>query len=203
MPDPTDGRPRLAPKTPAQLAAVLHKYYIVEHPGLSLVEQEHAAAGCREFVQRQDPEDLLRKIAQGLYAHSDRYRVYCVSKRWDNLSMWERYAGNHSGYCMEFANEGPFTDSYEVAYGDTPPLMDIADPDDRGPYCFFKRREYGGEEEIRVTLLPGSAPIVKIEPRCLTRIILGRHMSDADQQQIREWARQRNPELPRGGCILR
>ena len=33
------------------------------------------------------------------------YRIPCP-KRYDNLSLWDRYAAHHSGYCLEFSNEG-------------------------------------------------------------------------------------------------
>ena len=36
---------------------------------------------------------------------------------------------------------------------------------------------------------------VKIDPRLLTRIILGRKMKDQDRAQIRKWAKEREPEL--------
>jgi len=197
MKDPTDGRPKLAPTTPDQLVAVLHKYWVKEHPGSSIVNQQRALTRLRELMKSADIDKIRRELAEKLYALStDKHRVYCLSKRWNNLSMWENFAGNHSGYCLEFANDGCFPTACEVEYGDSPLLMDITDPEDRGPYCFFKLREYSGEEEVRVTLMPGSDPVSKIESRCLTRVILGSRMSDADKQRIRQWAEQREPKVP-------
>lgn len=40
-----------------------------------------------------------------------------------------------------------------------------------------------------------SAHEVTIDPRCLTRIMLGWKMPEDDRNQIREWAIQRQPEL--------
>jgi hypothetical protein len=37
----------------------------------------------------------------------EQFRVYSLSRRFDNLSLWPKYAADHSGHCLEFANEGP------------------------------------------------------------------------------------------------
>jgi hypothetical protein len=133
-------------------------------------------------------------MAESLNAELNGFRIYSLSKRYNNLSLWAKYAANHRGYCLEFANQGPFASACEVTYGESI-LMDITDPEQRGPYCFCKRQEWSNEEEVRILLLRGSNPIVRIEPRCLTRLILGKDMSDAHRKLIREWAKQREPEL--------
>jgi hypothetical protein len=58
-----------------------------------------------------------------------------------------------------------------------------------------KRPEWSDEEEVRLIGTRGIEPQVKIEPQWLTRIILGKNMSDGNRQQIRVWAKQREPEL--------
>ena len=145
-----------------------------------------------------EPLSLLRELAQGLYAHmNSNHRAYCMSKHYDNLVMWAKYAGNHSGYCLEVANEGPlFTLAYDVAYVDDLPFMDITDPEDRGPYTFFKHSRWSGEEEVRIGGLNFSGnPMVKFDPHSLRRIILGPRMSEENEKKIREWAEQREPNL--------
>lgn len=107
-----------------------------------------------------------------------------------------KYAGNHSGYCLEFANVGqPFTTACDVAYVDELPSMDISDPDDRGPYIFFKHTRWSGEEEVRIGLKPFDNPRVAFDPSCLERVILGPIMLESNEKQIREWAQQREPKL--------
>lgn len=59
----------------------------------------------------------------------------------------------------------------------------------------YKRPEWSNEEEVRLIRARGSGSQVKIEPQWLTRIILGKDMSPENQKQIREWAKQRDPEL--------
>ena len=61
----------------------------------------------------------MRGTAQSLYKELDDWRVYCLCKRKGNMSMWAKYAGNHTGYCLEFANIGPFFGSVPVPCGRT------------------------------------------------------------------------------------
>ena len=46
-------------------------------------------------------------MSELLNAELEGYRIYSLSKRYDNLNLWAKYAADHSGYCLEFANEGP------------------------------------------------------------------------------------------------
>lgn len=32
-----------------------------------------------------------------------------MTKRWNNLSLWAKYAADHTGYCLEFLNEGLYS----------------------------------------------------------------------------------------------
>ena len=55
-----------------------------------------------------------------------------------------------------------------------------------------KRPEWSNEEEVRLIGARLTEPQVTINPRWLTRIILGKDMSPENQQQIRLWAKQRD-----------
>lgn len=193
--DPADGRPKLLPLSIDQLVSFAHSDLIRRKPDLPHDVQEREASKIRSFVQAHGPAVVLRMMAESLYAELDDYRIYSSSKSYNNLMLWAKYAADHSGYCLEFANEGPFTSAFEVTYADY--TLDVTDLEQRGnPYFFFcKRQEWSNEEEVRILLLRGSNPIVRIEPSCLTRLILGKDMSDADRKLIRGWAKQREPEL--------
>jgi hypothetical protein len=124
------------------------------------------------------------------------FRVYSLSKRINNLSLWENYAANHTGYCLEFANKGVFIRTNNVIYDDAPEF-DISNDDQRsGWFLFYKRVDYRSEEEVRIHV-PRifSGGFVPFDPQHLTQLILGRHMPEADGALIREWAKQRTPEL--------
>jgi hypothetical protein len=186
--DPTDGRPKLAPLSEDQMVSFMFK----ANPTLSRTGQEM----IRCNVRRHGPEVLLRMMSDLLSAELEGYRVYSLSKRFDNLSLWAKYAADHSGYCLQFANEGSlFEHAKEVTYGDSM-QMDVTNPEHRNGYWFFcKRQEWSNEEEVRLVLARGKGSTVKVDPNWLTRLILGKNMTDAHRKQIREWAKERKPEL--------
>jgi hypothetical protein len=71
-------------------------------------------------VRRHGTKPLQRMLTGVLYRELKDYRIYSMSKRFDNLSLWAKYAGDHSGYCLEFANEGPlFANARDVLYEDS------------------------------------------------------------------------------------
>jgi hypothetical protein len=83
----------------------------------------------------------------------------------------------------------------EVVYGEYA-AFDVNDAKNRSAdFLVFKRPEWSNEEEVRLICARGSGPLVKIEPQWLTRIVVGKNMSPENQKQIREWAKQRDPEL--------
>jgi hypothetical protein len=83
----------------------------------------------------------------------------------------------------------------EVVYGEYAPF-DVNDPENRSAsFLVFKRPEWSNEDEVRLISTRGSGPLIKIEPQWLRRIILGKNMSPENQKQIREWAKNRDPEL--------
>src|ERR1700736_5427809 len=131
-----------------------------------------------------------------LHDHCERYRVYSSSKRWNNLSMWAKYAGDHTGYRLEFLNTGDlFAHAVDVIYGDTLP-MDVNNPEHRRADFFYcKRPEWSNEEEIRLILPSEHGSKVRIKTNWLSRIIVGKSMSEANERQIRGWARERKPSL--------
>lgn len=70
------------------------------------------------------------------------------------------------------------------------------DPELKSGYFFFcKSPGWSYEEEVRLILPRNLGSKVKLEPRWLTRVILGYKMSDSNRKLVREWAKQRNPQL--------
>ncbi len=192
--DPADGRPLLAPLSEAQIFEFL--YSRVRNPTLSPEAQAKVIETLRHNVRAHGQETIQREMATLLNKHTEEYRIYSMSKRYDNLALWAKYGDDHSGYCLEFANEGElFVSAVEVVYGETVPL-DVTNPEQRKGYFFYcKRKEWSTEEEIRLILMRGKGTGVKIDPRWITRIILGMNISDAHEKTIRGWAEQREPNL--------
>lgn len=122
--------------------------------------------------------------------------MYCLSKRATNTNMWAKYAHDYRGYCLEFANEGDlFGQAKEVIYRDVVELDLTEQSQINGWFFFCKSNEWNNEEEIRIHLSRHTPHEVDIDPRVLTRIILGWQMPEVDRTLIRQWAKQRNPEL--------
>lgn len=194
--DPADGRPKLAPLSEEQMFEFLVSDVVQRNPTWSLEKLEHEAAVIRYNVRLHGTEVLLRQMSELLNLELEGYRIYSLSKRPDNPALWAKYAGNHTGYCLEFRNEGPlFACAKEVTYGDATE-MDVQNREHRSGYWFFcKRQEWSNEEEVRLVLPRGKGSKVKIEPQWLTRLILGKSMTEAQRKTIREWAKERQPEL--------
>jgi hypothetical protein len=134
-------------------------------------------------------------MSQVLNGQLEGYRIYSMSKRPDNTSLWAKYADEYRGYCLEFERKGFFDLTFDVTYGESL-LMDVNNPEHTDGYWFFcKRPNWSNEEEVRRVLIRGSHGVVKIEPSWLSCIILGWKMPEENRKKIREWAAARNPEL--------
>lgn len=196
--DPADGRPHLAPLSESALHSFLlsSPYGLVgRNPDMPREEQLKEAIVLGVNIRRHGVAALQRRLAECLNAQLEGCRVYSLSKRYDNMNLWAKYAGNHSGYCLEFSNSGPFFScAREVVYCKSVQL-DLTDPDLSGYWFFCKGEEWSNEEEVRIVVGRGVDSKVQISPTVLTRLILGWKMSEKDRDLIRKWAKERNPEL--------
>jgi hypothetical protein len=194
--DPADGRPKLARMSEDEMAWFLISGVVERNPTLPLASLESKAAIIRYNVRLHGTEALTGQMSELLNSELGGYRIYSLSKRPDNLALWAKYAGNHSGYCLEFKNEGPlFAFAKEVMYGDATE-MDVRNREHRSGYWFFcKRQEWSNEEEVRLVLPRGKGSRVRIAPQWLTRLILGKNMAEGHRAMIRKWAKERQPEL--------
>ncbi len=198
--DPADGRPKLAPLSDDEMFHFLYDGpfgVLQRNPRMTVEEQVREGVILDFDISHHRAELLSRELQKLMNSHMERYRVYSLSRRYNNLSLWAGYAGKHSGYCLEFANEGPFFGTaQEVVYDDSAQLVDVTNRESLNGYWFFcKRCVWSGEEEVRVLVSSGSSPKAQIDPHWLTRVILGWKMSAANRALIREWARLRDPEL--------
>jgi len=194
--DPADGRPRLAPLTVEQMISFLCDKLEERRPDLSAAELERERRIIGYNIPRYPINSLNRILTDGLHKELSGYRVYSMSKRYDNLSLWAKYAGDHSGYCMEFENIGPlFENARDVIY-ESSLFMDVTNREHTNGFWFFcKRPEWSNEEEIRLVLPRGKGTKFKIEPQWFTRLILGKNVSEENERVIRAFARQRDPQL--------
>ena len=194
--DPADGRPALAPLSESELISFLYESFKKANPNAGrayLKTHEHI---IRINVHKHGTERLQRLLSESLNKELEGYRVYSLSKRYNNLSLWAKYANNHTGYCLEFANTGVlFSSVREVRYGDCV-KMDLNSSEHRSGYWFFwKRRDWSNEEEVRLVVQRGKGSRVKIDSGWLTRLILGEKMSNINRETISRWAEERDPQL--------
>jgi hypothetical protein len=124
------------------------------------------------------------------------YRVYSMSKHWDNLSMWHWYASKHQGYCLQFRNTPGFGSVREVVY-DSSYVLDATDLNHATPnWFFYKSPDWSNEEEVRLVLPKAlGGPVLPFHPQLLHRVILGKDMSPENVQTVAQWGRERVPHI--------
>jgi hypothetical protein len=195
--DPLDCRPKIKPMSEEELVTFLKSEYVRRNPILALDLLAQYEQRVREGIRTHGLDWHIQELTDLFYKQTEEFRVYSLSKRWDNFSLWAQYASEHTGYCLEFVNKGElFENAVEVAYGEYPPF-DLNDPENRNAlFLAYKRRDWSNEEEVRLILRRNQEATVRLnDPRWLTKIILGMKMSAENESQIRDWAKQRQPEV--------
>ena len=197
--DNNDGLPHLALPSAQDMAAYLCDNLHLYRPDLSPEEIPHEKEVIRYNVEGHGPAALMPLLVTILDRQLEGYKIYSMTKRYDRMNLWALYAANHTGYCLEFQNTGGFFGSAkDVTYLEAKDLeISVDDPLlTRGYFFFCKTNDWSNEDEVRVVQSrrdPGNR--ARINPHCLTRIIVGKDIKAEHAEQIREWARQREPQL--------
>jgi hypothetical protein len=193
--DPAEAKPKLAKLSLEKICSFLYNMFVFNNPSLSKDLYQQTKAQIEYNGSRFGSQKLLEEMPKILNAEFSTLRIYSMSKRPDNMSLWAKYASNHKGYCLEFSNSGLFTAAREVIYGNTVDF-DPTDPDQRNAYILFQKNlDWQTEEEVRLVTPRGTLPIIKFDPNLLTRIIIGQYMPDKKINMIRKWASLRSPVL--------
>jgi hypothetical protein len=196
--DPMDGLPKLALQSEDEMVSFFRDRYARLHPNLTPAERRMEEAIIRYNVKHHTPAALQPKMVEALDAELQNYRIYSLTKRYDKVNLWALYAAQHHGYCLEFTNEGPlFERAWEVSYLEHSQMeILITDPAiTNGYFLFCKTVDWATEEEVRLVLPRDKGSSVKFDPVWLTRLILGKDMSEDDRLTIRRWAAERKPAL--------
>jgi len=197
--DDNDGLPRLSHQTEEEMADFLWERLKRANPHMTPQQPQHEEEVLRFNVRLHGPAALHPNLVKLLDEQLKDFRVYSMTKRYDMGNLWALYADGHRGYCLEFANVGPlFEHAKDVAYLDQKEMgVVITDPGVlQGHFLFCKTREWRCEQEVRLVQSRLNAKSkVPIDPSWLTRIILGKAMSEDNQNQIRTWAKERIPKL--------
>ena len=193
--DPAEGRPRLESKSARQTARFFMSVWRSNHPSATLDEIAATFGDVSTAVARFGLDWMWRESTTLLHRELSEMHILSMSRRWNNMSMWAKYADNHTGYCLEFANAGLFAAAREVEYGDIA-VVDVTDTGSMDIAFFFrKKNDWSNEEEVRI-LGPTFWPsLISFDPTLLTRVILGKEMASKHRSQIRRWAFTRSPNV--------
>ena len=193
--DPEEARPQLAPASVERQIEMLSRLRTKGSPhltneGLTALTSEIAAKvpsfGAQESIR------MMKQLLDSLFST---IRIYSLSKRPDNYNLWKNYAGNHTGYCLEFRNKNLPGPIWEVRYANT--TLDITEPEQaNGNFLYYKTPHWSEEEEVRMINPRNSECTVIFDPRRLTRLILGTKIAPENEKQIRKWAAVRELPLP-------
>ena len=192
--DPRESHPRLKRVSPKEANEFLKRVLINKDPDAPPYDQQ--VKGLEAVVKDLGVDVVMGVITKYVFASYAEKRIYSMSKRWNNMSLWAAYGANHKGYCLEFVNDGLFNLSRDVIYTDTLEY-DLNDETHQTiDWAIYKSTEWRNEEEVRFSL-PGDmvAQPMRIAPDLLSRVILGKDMPAADKKRICQWAVRRKPRL--------
>ena len=155
--------------------------------------------------------DLDSVNAQTEEARQDieKWGICCLSEVRDSILMWAHYANAYRGFCLEFSNElsvvpNTITDTGQRTFLPVPPFpvvysekYPVANPisSDWGIDAFLtKAKQWEYEKEWRL-VCPGGTGSYAFKSLCLTGVIFGCRMLEKHKEMIREWCRNREPDL--------
>jgi hypothetical protein len=198
--DDFDCLPKLAVQSEDEMISFILQRLVKANPSLTLEFLADQEKILRFNIGKHGPRAYHPGLVEAFDKQLDEFRIYSMTKYYDKMSFWAHYAANHSGYCLEFANDGPlFENAKEVNYLAREDMdILITDPGiTSGAFFFCKILEWSHEEEVRLVLPRGKGSTVRMnDPRWLRRLILGKDMAEDHKKLIREWTQQREPELP-------
>jgi hypothetical protein len=197
--DPIDSLPKLSLQSEDEMILFILQRFVRADPTISLAKLDEHERILRFNIGRHGTAAYHPNLVKSFDDQLTTFKVYSMTKHYDKMNLWAHYGSYHRGYCLEFLNQGPlFESAKEVNY--LPPeqmSIPITDPSIfNGDFFFCKTLDWSNEEEVRLVAHRGQGPTVKMnDPHWLNRIILGKDMADDNRQQIREWAKQREPQL--------
>ncbi|MDD5773183.1 MAG: DUF2971 domain-containing protein [bacterium] len=195
--DPAEGRPKLSNSPKDKFITFIWDSFILDNPNLNLTERVFHYKIIENMVNKSEGDELRNDLCKKMYNELDKNnRIYSLSKRWNNMSLWANYADSHKGYCLEFFNDGIFKTAFEVNYTDNITPIDVTNMPMSFIFFFNKKNDWINEEEIRIVTPSLIQPPIKIEPpELLASIILGKDMSIKNEDLIRSWVNKRIPTL--------
>ena len=183
--DPKEARPLL--DAPSRRTLIKRLVKLNRREGVTASPFEIATE-----LGRRTKDELLRDMTIRFHRHTEQFRIYSVGSNLNCEHLWKEYAGNHTGYCLEFQNDLSSWKAYHVRYEDV--VIDVSRPVDSN-FFFYKNKQWSKEEEIRLFDMRDSACSRIFHPILLKRVILGRKLQPSDAAKIREMVGRRKLQL--------
>lgn len=177
-----------------------------------------------------DIRSQSKDVKKGIHDYLNKFGIFCVATRNDNILMWSHYAKDHQGLCFEFdiPSQGPsnFGVVNEVIYSHEYPLINYLDyfkmsaflhngsnADVQGEIAsnfvnsaiLSKADEWSYEEEFRCIKSPmqgGGKGIHKFDAKNLKGVILGSRSKESFVNKITDMAADYPEDIYVGRCVL-
>ena len=124
--------------------------------------------------------------------------IFCVAEHCDDILMFAHYADSHRGCCLEFDfSKDPLLKlsakvTYQADYPDLNYFRLHGRLKDMGERLFLtKASQWSYEREWRMFRYKKPEGKHAFAPECLTGIVFGTEMPDADKRKIRGWVAKR------------
>jgi len=185
--DPTESLPVFADQPIDEILDYLCDQFKAYNPSASKGQLEEIQTKGRSFGK----ETLMKEIRSLFNKMIDcRYGILSLSKRMDSLPLWAHYAGDHTGYCLEFRNDREFATGYEVLYQEKIPLRLSSEIDAfQADFLFTKRPDWAYEEEVRILIKPPG--LRQFCPELLASVRLGKDVKNENIELVLDWASKR------------
>jgi hypothetical protein len=185
--DPTESSPALADQPLDEILDYLCEQYKADNPDVLEEQLEEIRMKGISFGKETLMKEM-RRLLKGMMER--RYGILSLSKRVDSLPLWAHYAGNHTGYCLEFRNGGEFATGYEVLYQEKMPLRLSSEVDAyQSDFLFTKRPDWAYEEEVRILVKPPGPR--QFSPALLESVRLGKDVGAENIELVLDWASKR------------
>jgi Protein of unknown function (DUF2971) len=179
-----------------QIADVAQKMLQKQHPNLT---SDMAAAETARLVLEGRYRDLqVQNLAREVPARwLSNVGLFCLSSVCDNILMWSHYAGQHRGYCIEFASADDdymFGAAEPVCYSPEYPVVELFNTsiDKQVQLTFLTKHDgWAYEREWRIIDTKRGAGFRPYPAKLFKSVIFGLRMPKSDRVRIREWVRDR------------
>jgi len=164
--------------------------YKKKQPTLSEEEIRAHVHGREEIILNETLEKARDRLRNGL-------DVCCFTERRDDILMWAHYAGQHTGFCLEFdADNEFFARALRVKYGAIRAIINVLSLDslsegEVAKKLLIKARDWKHEQEWRIVDYGKGEEIQNFPAEALRGVILGCKISPENKENVLKWCSER------------